>query len=80
LPTVTVIVAHPLFDDAEDDLDTLEINDIGFPRLRYVRSDHFHDMDEFTFYRRFRLTKQTLYRLGDTKSLAFPNDLVQFEV
>jgi hypothetical protein len=47
---------HPVF---EDDFDILEIIDIGFPRLRCVRSAHFHDMDKFTFYRRFRLTKQT---------------------
>jgi hypothetical protein len=45
-----------LFDDVdifEDDFDILEIIDIGFPRLCCVRSAHFHDMDEFTFYRRF---------------------------
>jgi hypothetical protein len=51
-----------LFDDVdifEDAFDILEIIDIGFPRLRCVRSAHFHDMDKFTFYRRFRLTKQT---------------------
>jgi hypothetical protein len=41
----------------------LEIIDIGFPRLCCVRSAHFHDMDEFTFYKRFRLTKQTCLNL-----------------
>jgi hypothetical protein len=58
-----------LFDDAdifEDDLDILEIIDIGFPRLRYVRSVHFHDMDEFTFYR--KLTKQTCLNLFSSSS------------
>jgi hypothetical protein len=42
-----------LFDDVdifEDDFEILEIIDIGFPRLCCVRSAHFHDMDEFTFY------------------------------
>jgi hypothetical protein len=59
-----------LFDEVdifEDDFDirVLEMIDIGFPRLCCVtsRSAHFHDMDEFTFYRRFRLTKQTCLNL-----------------
>jgi hypothetical protein len=55
-----------LFDDVdifEDDFDILEIINIGFPRLYCVRSAHFHDMDEFTFYKRFRLTKQTCLNL-----------------
>lgn len=69
-----------IFDDAdifEDDLDILEVIDYGFPRLRYARSDHFHDMDEFTFYRRFRLTKQTcLYFLIEIEEfIEFPNDM-----
>jgi hypothetical protein len=46
----------------------LEIIDIGFPRLCCVRSAHFHDMDEFTFYKRFRLTKQTCLNLFSSSS------------
>jgi hypothetical protein len=60
-----------LFDDVdifEDDFDILEIIDIGFPRLCCIRSAHFHDMDEFTFYKRFRLTKQTCLNLFSSSS------------
>jgi hypothetical protein len=60
-----------LFDDVdifEDDFDILEIIDIGFPRLCCVRSAHFHDMDKYTFYRRFRLTKQTCLNLFSSSS------------
>jgi hypothetical protein len=59
-----------LFDDVdifEDDFDTLEIIYIGFTRLCCVRSAHFHDMDEFTFYR-FRLMKQTCLNLFSSSS------------
>jgi hypothetical protein len=60
-----------LFDDVdifEDDFDILEIIEIGFPRLCCIRSAHFHDTDESTFYRRFRLTEQTRLNLFSSSS------------
>lgn len=53
----------------DDDLDILDILEFGFPRRIYVRSDYFDDMDNLTFYRRFRLTKQTVERvLGEVEN------------
>lgn len=64
------------FDDIflEDDLDII---DFGFPRKIYQRENHFEEMDNLTFFRRFRLMKNTvLYLLelieGD---LEYDNDL-----
>jgi hypothetical protein len=48
----------------DDDLDILEIIDVGWDFLdldRYTRSDKFHELDEHTFYSKFRLTKRARY-------------------
>lgn len=42
-----------------DDLDALDIIDLGFPRQRHVIANYFEDLDELSFFRRFRLTKET---------------------
>jgi hypothetical protein len=38
-------------------LDILGFIDFDFPRFPYTRSGRFHELDEFRFYSRFRLTK-----------------------
>ncbi|XP_031354452.1 putative nuclease HARBI1 [Photinus pyralis] len=63
-------------DILEDDLDILEVIDFGFPRMLYTRSDYFHSMDEYNFFKRFRLTKQTCLRvlIYIEEELEFPNN------
>ncbi|KAK9739659.1 hypothetical protein QE152_g8848 [Popillia japonica] len=49
----------------DDDLDILEIIDFGFPRrIIYDRTDDFNNLDDLSFFRRYRLTKPTKF-LGD---------------
>ena len=61
----------------DDDNDILDIIDMGFPRRIFERSNYFEDMDNMSFFRRFRLTKQsTLDILGRIEhQLEFENDL-----
>lgn len=61
----------------EDDLDLLDIVDLGFPRRHYERQQHFEEMDELTFFRRFRLTKRTVLRILEMieDDLEHPHDL-----
>lgn len=61
----------------EDDQDILDIIEYGFPRRRYERSDYFHDMDDLSFFRRFRLTKPTVLTVLEQieDHLEFENDL-----
>lgn len=61
----------------EDDLDILEIIDFGFPRRIYERSNYFQVMDELTFFRRFRLLKETVLRIMEMieDQLEYPHDL-----
>ncbi|KAJ8910200.1 hypothetical protein NQ315_014371 [Exocentrus adspersus] len=67
---------HPE-DIFEDDIDILEILDFGFPRKVYNRSNYFDDMDNLTFFRRFRLYKETVLHLVTLieNELEFPNDM-----
>ncbi|VEN62940.1 unnamed protein product [Callosobruchus maculatus] len=44
----------------EDDLEILDIIENGFPRKVYKRTNHYQEMDEFSFFRRFRLYKSTV--------------------
>ncbi|VEN62479.1 unnamed protein product [Callosobruchus maculatus] len=44
----------------EDDLEILNIIENGFPRKVYKRTNHYQEMDEFSFFRRFRLYKSTV--------------------
>ncbi|KAG5899824.1 hypothetical protein JTB14_012295 [Gonioctena quinquepunctata] len=61
----------------EDDLDILEIIEFGFPRRIYERSNYFQDMNELTFFKRFRLLKGTVLRLMEIieDQLEYPHDL-----
>lgn len=61
----------------EDDMDILDIIDMGFPRRMYERSSYFNDMDDISFFRRFRLTKQTTLDILERiePQLEFDNDL-----
>ena len=48
-----------LFDD-DDDIEVFELVEFGIPRQIYERADYFHTMDDTTFRRRFRLTKEVV--------------------
>ncbi|KAI4469476.1 forkhead box protein [Holotrichia oblita] len=63
-------IANMIFFDEDDDdalfgedLEVLDIIDFGFPRRIYPRSNHFHQMDELTFFQRFRLRKETVLNI-----------------
>lgn len=47
----------------DDDLDVLDIIHYDFPRAQIERTEYFHNMDDLSFFRRFRLTKPTVERL-----------------
>lgn len=61
----------------EDDIDVLDIIDFGFPRRIYIRPNYFEDMEDLTFFKRFRLTKPTVIFLLQLleDELEFDNDL-----
>ncbi|KAI4455387.1 hypothetical protein MML48_9g00011346 [Holotrichia oblita] len=61
----------------EDDMDILEIIDFGFPRTIYTRNNYFQLLDDYTFFRRFRLYKETVYHLLTLieHELEYPNDV-----
>lgn len=61
----------------EDDGDILDVIRFGFPRRYYQRTDFFNDMDDMSFFRRFRLQKHTVLRLLDEieHQLEFDNNL-----
>lgn len=47
----------------DDDIDLLDIIDIGYSRRIYVRPNYFEDTDDLSFFRIFRLTKPTVLSL-----------------
>lgn len=51
--------------DIDEEIEILDIveNNFPFPRRIYMRVDHFNNMDDLTFFRRFRLTKPTVLRI-----------------
>lgn len=61
----------------EDDDDILDIINFGFPRRNLERTNYFDDMDNMSFFRRFRLTKPTVLNLLQhiEEELEFNNDL-----
>ncbi|XP_068902923.1 putative nuclease HARBI1 [Tenebrio molitor] len=63
----------------EDDLEILDIIDFGFPRQIYNSANHFVNLDELSFFRRFRLTKNTTLALLVLieEELEFPSDINQ---
>lgn len=68
-----------LLDDeiVNDDRDILDIIEYGYPRRVYERGNYFEDMDQLTFFQRFRLTKPTVLRIliDIENQLEFPNDM-----
>ncbi|KAK5639733.1 hypothetical protein RI129_010544 [Pyrocoelia pectoralis] len=60
----------------EDDVDILDIIEFGFPRRLYIRPNYIEEMDDLSFYRRFRLTKPTTISLLEIieVQLEFDND------
>ncbi|CAH1954210.1 unnamed protein product [Acanthoscelides obtectus] len=61
----------------DDDGDILDIIRFGFPRHYYERTDFFNEMDNLSFFRRFRLQKNTVLRLVEQlkHQLEFDNSL-----
>lgn len=45
------------------DLEILNVIGEGFPRRIYDRKNYFEEMDNATFFRRFRLTKRTVLNI-----------------
>lgn len=70
-----------IFDDDEDmfgnDAEILEIVDYGFPKRIYLRRNHFEDLDNLTFFQRFRLTKNTVLNILPLieEKLEYPTDM-----
>ncbi|KAJ3653046.1 hypothetical protein Zmor_018964 [Zophobas morio] len=65
-----------VFDAYEDDLEVIEIVEMGIPRQMYTRADHFYGLPELQFFQRFRLTKPTVLHLLTLieERLEFPTD------
>ncbi|KAK5647833.1 hypothetical protein RI129_002725 [Pyrocoelia pectoralis] len=63
-------------DIIEDDLDALELIEVGIPRTIYQRSNHFDHLSEWDFFRRFRLQKETVLNVlaQIEHELEFPYD------
>lgn len=61
----------------EDDMDLLDIIEFGFPKRRFEKANYFQDMDNLSFFRRFRLTKPTVLSILEEieTDIEFENDL-----
>ncbi|KAJ8914311.1 hypothetical protein NQ315_011298, partial [Exocentrus adspersus] len=61
----------------EDDIDIIDIIDFGFPRRFFNRPNYIEEMDDMSFFRRFRLTKPTVIAVLELleDQLEFDNDL-----
>ena len=61
----------------DDDHEILDIINFGFPRRNYERVDHFNEMDNLSFFRRFRLTKPSVLQILELieEELEYDNDL-----
>ena len=60
----------------DDDLEILDLVEEGFPRRIYDRSNYFRELDNLTFFRRFRLTKPTVLNILEEieDNLEYPDD------
>lgn len=47
----------------EDDLEVLDIIEHGFPRRVQNRPNYYQQMDELSFFKRFRLYKNTVFNV-----------------
>ncbi|KAK4882442.1 hypothetical protein RN001_005761 [Aquatica leii] len=63
--------------DMFDDLDVVELIEFGVPRQIYNRSDHFNSLDDYEFFKKFRLIKETVMHLLPVleNELEFPTNL-----
>lgn len=63
-------------DAFDDDLEVLDLLQLGFPREIHERKNHFDTMDNLTFFRRFRLTKPTVLNILEEieDRLEYPDD------
>ncbi|KAK4875948.1 hypothetical protein RN001_012370 [Aquatica leii] len=64
----------------DDNFDVLEIIDFGFPRrIQYSRTEDFYDLDELSFFRRYRLTKRTVLDFLPLieEQIEYPSDINQ---
>nr|CAI5822461.1 unnamed protein product [Callosobruchus analis] len=62
-----------------DDVDEIELIEFGIPRAIYTRANHYNNMSNHTFFKRFRLTKETVMILLPLleDQLEFPFDVNQ---
>lgn len=60
----------------EDDLELLEILDQGMPRRVHERKNYFEILDDYTFFRKFRLYKNTVLTVLEQieHCLEYPDD------
>lgn len=49
--------------DEDDDEEVEEVLDLRIPRKVYVREDYFNSFEDNDFFKRFRLTKETVLQL-----------------
>ncbi|XP_031332890.1 putative nuclease HARBI1 [Photinus pyralis] len=61
----------------DDDLHILEVIEEGFPRRIHLRKNYFEEMSDFTFFRKFRLYKNTVLNVLEQiePALEYPNDV-----
>lgn len=61
----------------DDDLEIIDIIENGFPRQIHQRRDYFDTMDNYTFFRKFRLYKDTVLSILERidHELEYPNNL-----
>ncbi|CAG9773144.1 unnamed protein product [Ceutorhynchus assimilis] len=61
----------------DDDLEILEIIQNGIPRRVIQRKNHFNEMSPYTFFRKFRLYKDTALRVLEQiePELEYPNNM-----
>lgn len=60
----------------DDDLDLLEILEDGFPRRLHHRRNYYEEMDDYAFFRKFRLYKETVLNILEQIEhlLEYPDD------
>lgn len=63
-------------DIVEDDLEIFEIIDLSFPRQVYERAHYMNSFEDLSFFKRFRLTKETTMAVVELieNELEFPYD------
>lgn len=54
----------------KDDQDILDLIDYRFPRKIYDRKNYFQQLDDVTFFRRFRLAKKIVTFIGTNRKFS----------